>query len=163
MRRTISVTIVQEPGARENRDAGKTFLLTEADAVQAEEWGLRALMAISTSGIVVPQEIADAGLIGFVLIGYQALMGAKFSEVQPLWKEMLTCIKFAPSEGILMPWHSTLVEEVSTLLELRKRLMELHTGFTLAEFAQKLKSANSAMSNLQTTSMSRESSEQLSA
>lgn len=165
-RRTREVTIRQDPDAKENRDAGKTFLLTEAPALQAEEWGLRALMALGTSGIVVPQEVADAGLIGFALIGYQAFMGAKFEAIQPLWKEMLACVQYKPPSDnvtVLVPWNPILVEEVSTLLELRKQILELHTGFTMAELAQRLKAATSAMLNLPITSTSQGSSAPLSA
>jgi hypothetical protein len=157
MRRTANVTIQPSPNGRENRDAGKTFVITEAPALQAEEWGLRAIMALGTSGIVVPQEIADAGLVGVALIGYQAFMGAKFEEVRPLWQEMLSCISFQPSPGISLPFNGTLIEEVSTLLELRKQILELHTGFTVAELAQKFQVANSAMKlNSPTTSTSPE-------
>lgn len=142
-RRTISVTIDATDG---NRDGGKTFVITEVSAVQAEEWGLRALMALGTAGIVVPKELASAGLIGVVLVGYQAFMGAKWEAVSPLWKEMLPqCVQFEPSPGVRMPWNEILVEEVSTLLKLRQSIMELHTGFTLAELAQRLTTATSAL------------------
>lgn len=169
MRRTRTVTIDKPAdGERENRDAGKSFLLTEVAAIAAEEWGLRAMMALGTSGIVVPQEIADAGLIGIALIGYQAFMGAKEEAVLPLWREMLpACVQLKPPIGenaagatILMPWHPSIVEEVSTLQLLRQQILELHTGFTLAELAQKLTQATSARQNLQATSTSPKSSEQ---
>jgi hypothetical protein len=163
MRRTLEVSIIQEPDAKENRDAGKTFLVTEVSAVQAEEWGLRAIMALGTSGIVVPQETADAGLIGAVLVGYQAFMGAKPSEVLPLWREMIpACVKYQPSPGIAMPYDPSLIEEPGTLLLLRQKILEIHTGFTLAELAQKLQENTIARQalNSQTTSTSASSSEQ---
>lgn len=171
MRRTRSVIITAEPG-KDNRDAGKTFFLTEATALQAEEWGLRAVMALGSSGFIVPQELADAGLIGVAVIGYQALMGASEAAVLPLWREMLpACVQYkAPAEAssgadILMPWSPALVEEVSTLLTLRRQIVELHTGFTLAEFALRLRHATSARQSMssQAMSTSREPSEQLSA
>lgn len=164
-RRTRTVIITAEPGV-ENRDAGKSFLLTEAPALVAEEWGLRALMALGTSGFIVPQEMADAGLIGAAIVGYQAFMGAKQSEVLPLWREMLpACVQYkAPAKDmqgadILMPWAPGYIEEVSTLLTLRQQLLELHTGFTLAELALKLQQATLALPNTSssTTSTSPES------
>lgn len=162
MRRTREITITQV-GERENRDAGKTFVITEAPAVQAEEWGLRAMMALGSGGIVVPQEMADAGLIGVVLVGYQAFMGAKASELLPLWREMLpACVKHRPSPGIVMPFDPAQIEEPGTLLHLRQQILELHTGFTLAEFALRFRDATLArqMLNSQTTSTSQELSEQ---
>lgn len=140
MRRTRELKIEGNPV--ENRDAGKTFIITEVSAVQAEEWGLRALMALGTSGIVVPEEVAAAGLIGAVMIGYQAFMGASPSEVLPLWREMLpSCVKQWVSSEVVHPWDPSLVEEPSTLLKLRQTILELHTGFTLAELAQNFKLA----------------------
>lgn len=150
MRRVREVTIKAEDG-KENRDTGKTFIITEVSAVLAEEWGLRALMTLGTSGIIVPQEIADAGLIGIAIIGYQAFMGARQEEVMPLWREMIpACVQYKPPTenaggAIAMPWNPVLVEEVSTLLFLREQILELHTGFTLAELAQKLRQASSAL------------------
>lgn len=153
MRRTRTVVITEKEG-EQNRDKGKTFVVTEVSAVQAEEWALRALMTLGTSGFIVPQEMADAGLIGVALIGYQAFMGARQEEVLPLWREMLpACVKYkAPAEAasgadILMPWSASLVEEVSTLLTLRQQILEVHTGFTLAEFALRFQQAASASRN----------------
>ncbi len=162
MRRTRELKIEGDP--EKNRDAGKTFLITEVDAVQSEEWGLRALMALGTGGITVPQEMADAGLMGVALVSYQAFMGAREDAVLPLWREMLPmCVKQYVSAEVVHPWHPTLVEEVSTLMKLRQQIMELHTGFTLAEIAQKLKAATLALqSNSQTTSTSPAPSEPLS-
>lgn len=151
MRRTRNVTIEGTPD--ENRDAGKVFIVTEVSAVQAEEWGLRALMALGTGGITVPQEMADAGLMGVALISYQAFMGAREDAVMPLWREMLpACVTQSVSAGVTLPWSPILVEEPSTLLQLRQQILELHTGFTLAELAQRLKAATLALqSNSQNT------------
>lgn len=150
MRRTLSITIQPAAaGDRANRDAGKTFVITEVSAVQAEEWALRAMMALGTSGIVVPQEMADAGLIGVALVSYQAFMGAQWEAVAPLWREMLPCISYESNPGVRMPFNEGLVEEVSTLLELRRHIVELHTGFTLAELARRLKAASTALQSSQ--------------
>lgn len=162
MRRTREVIIQPNSDGSENRDAGKVFLLTEVDAITAEEWGLRALMALGTSGIVIPQELANMGLIGVVIVGYQALMGAKQSDLLPLWREMLPAtVKYKPSEGVILPFNGGLIEEPSTLLHLRQQVMELHTGFTFAELARKFQGLGSAVatSNSPTTSTSPESSE----
>lgn len=163
MRRTREVTIQPNKDGSENRDAGKKFLLTEVDAITAEEWGLRALMTLGTSGVVVPQELANLGLIGAVIVGYQAFMGAKQEELLPLWREMLPkTVKSNPSPGVLLPYDPSLFEEVSTLLHLRQQVMELHTGFTFAELAQRFQTLGSAVStaNSQTTQTSPNSSEQ---
>ena len=98
-----------------------------------------------------------------MLVGYQAFMGAKPSEVLPLWREMIpACVKYQPSPGIAMPYDPSLIEEPGTLLLLRQKILEIHTGFTLAELAQKLQENTIARQalNSQTTSTSASSSEQ---
>lgn len=147
MRKTRTVVIPPATEGKETRDAGKVFILTEMPAMQAEKWGLRALMALGSSGITVPQELADAGIIGVALLGYQVFMGAKFDEVEPLMDEMMQCVQYRAGENVLMPFSQfgiSTIEEPSTMLVLREQLMELHTGFTLAEVAQRLKAAVSA-------------------
>lgn len=144
MRKIREVTIAK-PAEGENRDAGKTFVVKEVDAIQAEEWGLRALMAVGTSGIQIPQELLALGILAIPLVGYQAFMGSKEEAVLPLWREMLpACVSIRHSEQVVQPFDRTQVEEVSTLLELRKVILELHTGFTIAELASKFASMSSA-------------------
>lgn len=147
MRRKSTVTIAK-PAEGENRDAGKTFVVTEVDAVTAEEWGLRALMAVGTSGIQIPQELLSLGILAIPLVGYQVFMGAKEEAVLPLWREMLpACVSIRHSDTVLQPFERSQVEEVSTLIELRKTILELHTGFTMAELASKFASMSSAFLN----------------
>lgn len=132
-------------GKEENRDNGKRFLIIEMPAYPLEKWGVRALMALATSGITVPQELADAGVLGIALLGYQAFMGAKFEAIEPLMDEMLACVKYHPegSEAVTdIP--RGVIEEVSTVHLLRREWLELHTGFTLAELVLQLNQAISA-------------------
>lgn len=139
---------IQKPAEGENRDAGKVFIVMEVDAVQAEEWGLRALMALGTGGIQIPPELLSLGILAIPLVGYQVFMGAKEEAVLPLWREMLpACVKIKHSDSNFEkfnPANANHVEEVSTLLELRKTVLELHTGFTLAELTSRFASMGSA-------------------
>lgn len=153
MRRERQV-VITSPAEGENRDAGKTFIVREVDAETAEEWGLRAMMALGTGGIQVPPELVSAGLLGVVLVGYQAFMGAREEAVLPLWREMLPACVFlrqadgkgnAAGEEVRQPYYRGMVEEPATLLRLRQTIMELHTGFTLAELASRFATLNSAL------------------
>jgi hypothetical protein len=120
-----------------NRDHGKRFLLVEMPAYDLEEFYMRALMALGTSGIAIPQDMVDAGAIGLALIGYQAFMGSDPSIVKPLKDEMMQkCVFSSPTDDVRMPWSPMLIEEVSTLRRLREEWLVLHTGFTLAALAQ---------------------------
>lgn len=132
------------PNGKESRDKGKTFLITEKPAMEIEKWAYRAIMALGSSGIAVSQEIVELGVIGISLLAYQTFMGADFKEVEPLMDQMLECVQMVPSEGVVMPLYIGSIEEVTTLTMLRREILELHSGFTFAELASKLKAAASA-------------------
>ena len=141
-RKEVYVTIAGAPG---NRDNGKRFLIVELPAYDIEWFYLRAIMALGSSGIAVPQDLVDAGAIGLAILGYQVFTGASPAAIQPLKDEMMErCVHFAPDGDIRMGWSPELVEEVSTLRALREKWLELHTGFTIAGLAQALKEAISA-------------------
>lgn len=151
---------------RGGRDDGKIFTIKELPAYDLEWWYVRAVMALGTSGIAVPQDIADAGAVGLAILGYQVFLGAKPEAIAPLRDEMMRCVWYTPSpEAQPMPWSPSLVFDVSTLRTLREKWMELHTGFTLAAVALKLSEAVAAKRAMQSslnTETSQESSEQLS-
>ena len=131
-RRTKIFTVVSEDP--ENRDKGKNFLLTEMSAVQAEKWAARALLALLKSGIELPENAASAGLAGVAAVGIKAFGSISWDLAEPLLDEMMTCVRFIPpAKGVepmdLLP---DMIEEVTTLLAIRKELLELHLGFSLA-------------------------------
>jgi hypothetical protein len=79
--------------------------------------------------------------------------------VLPLWREMLpACVAQCAEPGHQDAVRPQLVEEVSTLLTLRKAILELHTGFTLAELARRFREATLArqLQNSRATSTSPE-------
>jgi hypothetical protein len=132
-------------GERENRDGGKSYLLTEMPARQAERWGRHAVAACSRNDLDIKGELAKLGLLGFYLVGFQALAGGDVVAVDALMDEMLICIKIIESPTVARPLGGDGdIEEVSTLIRLRKELLELHMGFTFAELASILLAAASA-------------------
>jgi hypothetical protein len=144
-RKTQIVTI---PGvrsdARGERDNGKTFLLTEFDAVRTEKWGQRALLAAANSGIDIPPEVIRMGMGAVVAAGFRALLTMSFAEAEPLLDEMLQCVTFVPDRSrmdVVRALDNEDIEEVMTLLTLRKEVIELHTGFSIAAFLSKLGTA----------------------
>lgn len=118
----------------DNRDAGKTFLLREMPAVQAEDWATRALLALATAGTDIPGDIEGAGMAGIAVMGVQALSGLKYDDVKPLMDEMFTCVQICPDRqnpNVVRAIDGEDIEEVSTRLILRKAILELHMGFSL--------------------------------
>lgn len=146
-------------GERPNRDAGKTYLLTEMPAFQAERWARHAIAATHRSDLNVNEEIAKLGMLGFYLVGFQALAGGDIHAVDALMDEMLGCIKIQESRDVVRPIGAQGdIWEVATLYQLRKELLELHMGFTFAELVPKLTATRPAAQTSQTTSTSQESS-----
>lgn len=137
-RKTDIVTIPLE-----GRDKGKVFLITEMGAVQGERWATRALLAIGRSGLEIPDDLRGAGMAAIAIYGVRALTRLDYADAQPLLDEMMRCVRFVPD-----PRHANFsremvmtesgegddIEEVATLLYLRSKVFELHTGFSLADF-----------------------------
>lgn len=143
MPRKTEEVVITAPG----RDSGKTFLLTEMDAIRTEKWAARAFLAMTNKDVVIPPEIAAAGMIGIAIMGYKGFAGAQFENVEPLMDEMLGCIQIvqnvpgAARSTTTRPTMASDYEEVSTLLLLRQKILELHAGFTFAAAAEWLKAS----------------------
>jgi hypothetical protein len=133
---TIKAT---EDGERPNRDSGKTYLLTEMPALKAERWARHAIAACSRNDLNIKDEVAKLGMLGFYLVGFQALAGGDVHAVDGLMDQMLPCIQIVESQAVTRPLGGDGdISEVSTLYILRKELIELHMGFTFAEIASNL-------------------------
>lgn len=132
------------------RDKGKTFVITEMDADKGERWALRTLFALSRGGIEVPPGMFDQGWIGLanlvpyaLVIGLRSLHGAQWLEVEPLLDEMMECVRWQPPGCAGNPEllqsvsagaaGAIQIEEISTRFFLRKEVLQLHMGFSLAD------------------------------
>jgi hypothetical protein len=128
VRKVITVTIV-EPG----RDLGKVYQLTEVSAIQADKWGIRAMLALNRSGAEIPEEIMRMGIIGVMMVGVHKLRGVEWRDLEPLIDEMLTCVAVVPTPtqpNVVRQLFPDDIEEVMTLALLRKEVWKLHVGFT---------------------------------
>lgn len=137
MRKTKIVTITDE-----GRDKGKTFFLTEMPASRLEEWATRALIAIFSGNVPadVLQISKTSNAAALVSTGLtRALQGLSWDAVQPLYRELLSCVAFVPDRESktnpanyipLTPGNvDNFVEEAPTLYKLRLEVLELHLGF----------------------------------
>lgn len=130
----------------EGRDKGKAYLLTEMSAFKAESWGMRALLALDNSGFQVPEEMKGTGMAGIAALGAERIIAPRlnFADFEPLLNEMMECVQFVPNADnpdIVRPIREMAddIEEVSTILQLRKEVLLLHLGFLPAELQSKLK------------------------
>jgi len=123
-RKVATVTIDQQ-----GRDFGKTFVITELSAHASEEWAGRALFAMLNAGVEIPDSIAGAGLAGIAALGIGALTKLSFDAAKPLLDEMMTCVQVRPSSNVTRALIIDDIEEVGTLLTLRKEVFNLHLSF----------------------------------
>lgn len=125
------------------RDQGKAFLLTEMPAAEAEKWAIRAFLVFKGSGAEIPAEVRGLGMVGVAIIGLNVLLKAdvKYEDLTVLLDEMLTCVQVIPDQSNVDTARKPLpgeIEEVATLGWLRSQILELHTGFSVADSLSKL-------------------------
>lgn len=160
----------------DGRDKGKSFLIVEKSAYDAEKWATRALLALSRAGATIDDDVAGAGALGILTAGIDAFRALPFEDAEPLLDEMMGCIHFVPDPSRIDPlsgrpptrplmrpddFNDGDVEEVATLLQLREEVLSLHLGFSLAAVLSSM--AAKLRSNLPDTSMSRAPAEPASA
>lgn len=140
MRRTKLLVI---PGTRAEvlyqRDNGKSFLITEMPADEAERFGITAVMALLNNGAQIDEAALGAGMAGLAMAGLDALNSLKAETLAPLLVDMFACIQYVPElAGVdpqkILPGDNSQIEEWSTRLKLRAAWFELHTGFSLPAF-----------------------------
>ena len=133
-RKTATVQITAD-----NRDKGKTYLITEMPAAQTERIAARLFLMLSAGGVDIPDTTQQAGMAGLVAFGMNALKVLPFEQLEPVMEETFnTCVSYIPdikrpevmrgAKG-MSPLIEDDIEEVSTRFTLRKRIISLHTGF----------------------------------
>lgn len=125
----------------EGRDKGKMFHITELPASQGEAWATRALFVMMNCGVEVPDDLLSAGLAGIAAIGIKSLAKVPYELAKPLFDEMMECIAVVPDPkqplvkrgyGGVGPMIEDDIEEISTRLQLRKAVLELHIDFFMS-------------------------------
>lgn len=133
MRKTERVTI-----AAENRDRGKTFIVTEMDAWKAVLWCAKAILALSQSGTNVPPgalvKAAEGGAEALAALGLQIFALVPEAVALPLMNEAKGCVTYQPPNSIIsaQPIYDgdqCQVEEPSTWVTLLKVTFSLHLSF----------------------------------
>lgn len=135
-RKTERVTI-----AGENRDSGKTFIVTEMDAWSAIRFCARGMLALSQSGTNVPagtiSKAAAGGPEAFAALGLQMFALIPPDVAMPLLEEAKGCITFQPVDtrvGAQPIYDGAMcqIEETTTWAQLLNRAWALHLGFLKA-------------------------------
>ena len=131
MRKVREYTVTEE-----NRDFGKTFILTEWPADQAERWATRFLLALAKGGATLPAGALLAPSAGLAAVGLSMAANLNPDEALPLLDELMQCVTFQPTNTALkpmkiLPGEGSQIEEVATRVKLKLAVLELHTGFSL--------------------------------
>lgn len=129
---------------KECRDFGKTFCITEMTAFYAESFAIRAGLALLKNnpslkddfmekvkdGTVTFEEISTWGLGLFSAVDYY--------DLEPLLKDLLKCVQIIVDKKSMIMRHleDEDIEELSTIIELRKRALGLHINFSTAADTQ---------------------------
>lgn len=131
MRKTTEVPTKDQPPLP-GRDAGKTFLITEMDAWDAEAWGQKAYGCMVRAGLKPPQPGILTGMAAVAVYGVSAFLSAPWADIEPLLKEMFDkCVRIKEPEIVREVTRDD-IEEVQTLLRLREEAVKLHTDFSIA-------------------------------
>ncbi len=133
MARKTLTYVVESSG----RDKGKTFLLTEMPATKAEDWAIRAILALGAANIEVPDGALQLGMAALAEIGLKKLFAIDALTLKPLLSELMECVEFVPNPQkpqvkLTYPTFESQIEEVQTLLALKWEVLNLHLDFSLA-------------------------------
>lgn len=129
MRKEKIITITEE-----GRDQGKTFVIKEMPASQAEWWAIRVFQAVTRAGIDIPENISGSGMAGVFVMGLRGFANLPPGDLKDLMDEMFDCIfiQRGGDKNMVMKLLEEDIQEVATRLKLRGEVFELHTGFSLA-------------------------------
>lgn len=126
-RKTLNYSVTDE-----GRDQGKTFVITEMPASKGEAWATRALLALMSSGVEVPEGFERMGMSAMAEIGLKGMAGLAWEVVEPLLNEMWSCIQIMPDPSkphVVRAMIEQDVEEIMTRVKLRAEVWKLHTDF----------------------------------
>lgn len=120
-----------KPAKLAGRDHGKTFVITEMNAFQAEWWAIKLTLALGKAGMELP----DSGVQGMAAIaaaGFSVLLKLDPKDAKPLHDEMLECAKYEhqPGHPLLNIRDAGIVEDPRTILTLLKSVFKLHMDFS---------------------------------
>ena len=120
------------------RDKGRVFLITEMSAAHADNWAMRALIALANGGVDLGDLSPQQGMMGMVRVALDALGRLKADDAIPLLNELLDCVQIIPEGGKPRPLNMDFndVEDFTTLWRLRKEVFALHTDFLQHAFGK---------------------------
>lgn len=129
---------------KECRDFGKTFCITEMLAFDAESFAIRAGLAILKNNPALPTDLTEKianKTISFediAVLGLGLFSGVAYHDLKPLLDDLMDCVQIIVDKKsmIMRELEDEDIEELSTIIELRKRALGLHINFSTAADTQ---------------------------
>ena len=120
------------------RDKGRVFLITEMSAAHADNWAMRALIALANGGVDLGGLSPQQGMMGMAGVALDALGRLKADDAIPLLNELLDCVQIIPEGGRPTPVEYGLQRRgrLYHLWRLRKEVFALHTDFLQHAFGK---------------------------
>ena len=128
MRKSIEVVIMDD-------GEEKHFLITRMSAKATEDWALELFFALANTGVEVPKEFEELGFAAIAQMGLSALGKIPYEKAKPLLDRMMDCVQIYPTPSdkrIVRALTDEDIQEVTTRLQLKKEVFNLHTDFLKA-------------------------------
>ena len=106
------------------------------------QYATSSIGPVESSVVLIRSHTRTASSAQLVSVGLEAFGKAKWDLIEPLLDEMMSCVQYvgnpekSPDVKLAMSSVPDAIEEVTTLLTIRKELLELHLGFSLADRPQ---------------------------
>lgn len=141
MRQSKPITIPGAPSAeRGQRDGGKTFIVTEMPADQAERFCAKvALLIAEAVGQQAPENPSSAALAGMGINSSDVRVAYALTDPE-LNAQIWPCVKYQHRAGQplqdIVEGENSPIEEITTRARLRMEVLQLHLGFSRAGESQ---------------------------
>jgi len=131
MRKTTTLRI-----EKENRDQGKTFIVTEMSAFNGYDWASRVFFALLNAGVDVPDDMMQSGVAGIAALSgtdfarfvFRMLAKVPHYTAKPILDDLLKCAQIQ-MPAITRDLMDDDIEEISTILDIQKTAFNLHFDF----------------------------------
>ena len=132
MARKTATVVISEEG----RDKGKHFEITEMSAVQGEKFAIRVIQALIAGGVEIDMSNASAATLAS--IGFAAFSKIPLADIEDLSAQLMACVKWQnpTNHSITRNIIEEDIEEISTLLTLKKESFMLNFGFFLSALSR---------------------------
>jgi len=127
-----------------NRDFNKTFVITEMSAFDAESFAIKLGLLLLSNNPELPSDLTqkiqnnDLSMQDIAHYGFRLLQGLNYDAIKPVLDDLMMCVQIIVDKksGIRRALVNEDIEEVKTIMTLRKMVIGLHVNFLDTEDTQ---------------------------